>query len=57
MINNTQAIYDATSHLIKEGCKRIVHVLGNLKINVYADRLKGYKYALLDHGIVFEEKT
>lgn len=57
VINNTQAIYDATSHLIKEGCKRIVHVLGNLKINVYADRLKGYKYALLDHGIVYEDKN
>ena len=57
VINNTQAIYDATSHLIKEGCKRIVHVLGNLKINVYADRLKGYKYALLDHGFAFKEEN
>jgi len=57
VINNTQAIYDATSHLIKEGCKRIVHVLGNLKINVYSDRLKGYKYALLDHGFVFKEEN
>lgn len=57
VINNTQAIYDATSHLIKQGCKRIVHVLGNLKINVYSDRLKGYKYALLDHGFVFEEEN
>ncbi|WP_339921801.1 LacI family DNA-binding transcriptional regulator [uncultured Cyclobacterium sp.] len=57
VINNTQAIYDATSHLIKEGCKRIVHVLGNLKINVYSDRMKGYKYALLDHGLVFKEEN
>ncbi|MFO7825436.1 MAG: LacI family DNA-binding transcriptional regulator [Cyclobacterium sp.] len=54
VINNTQAIYDATAHLIKQGCKRIVHVLGNLQINVYADRLKGYKYALMDHGFVFD---
>ncbi|MEX2566957.1 MAG: LacI family DNA-binding transcriptional regulator [Cyclobacteriaceae bacterium] len=53
VINNTQAIYDATAHLIKMGCRRIAHVLGNLQINVYADRLKGYKYALMDHGYQF----
>lgn len=57
VINNTQAIYDATSHLIKEGCKRIVHAVGNLQINVYADRLKGYKYALMDHGFVFNAEN
>lgn len=57
VINNTQAIYDATAHLIKEGCKRIVHAVGNLQINVYADRLKGYKYALMDHGFVFNAEN
>ncbi|WP_154854495.1 LacI family DNA-binding transcriptional regulator [Cyclobacterium xiamenense] len=57
VINNTQAIYDATEHLIKQGCKRIVHALGNLQINVYADRLKGYKYALMDHGFVFNSEN
>ncbi|WP_162343709.1 LacI family DNA-binding transcriptional regulator [Cyclobacterium salsum] len=57
VINNTQAIYDATAHLIKEGCKRIIHAVGNLQINVYADRLKGYKYALMDHGFVFNAEN
>lgn len=54
VIDNIQAAQKVTEHLIEQGCKRIVHVLGNIKINVYADRLKGYKYALLDHDIPFD---
>jgi LacI family transcriptional regulator len=52
-IDNIQAAQNATSHLIQQGCKRIVHVLRTPKINVYADRLKGYKYALLENDIPF----
>ncbi|UCS92125.1 LacI family transcriptional regulator [Echinicola marina] len=55
MIDNSKAAYHAVKHLIDQGCKNIVHVLGNPQINVYADRLKGYKYALMDNGIAFEE--
>jgi LacI family transcriptional regulator len=54
IIDNIQAGQKATNHLIEQGCKRIVHVLGNIKINVYADRLKGYKYALMDNDIPFD---
>ncbi len=55
IIDNVEAAYNATAHLIQEGCKNIVHVLGNPKINVYANRLKGYRYALLDHGLPYTE--
>ncbi|WP_373521095.1 LacI family DNA-binding transcriptional regulator [Aquiflexum sp.] len=55
VIDNTQAAQKVTEHLIEQGCKRIVHVLGNIKINVYADRLKGYKYALMDNDIPFDQ--
>ncbi|QDH79175.1 LacI family transcriptional regulator [Echinicola soli] len=55
IIDNRQAGYNATKHLIQQGCKNIVHVLGNLKINVYDERLKGYKYALMDHDIPFSQ--
>lgn len=51
VINNFKAGYDATAHLIKQGCKRIIHLGGNLKSNVYADRYNGYKQALADNGI------
>lgn len=54
VIDNIQAGYKATSHLIEQGCKNIVHITGNLKRNVYSDRLKGYKYALVDNNISFK---
>lgn len=56
VIDNYKAGYDITKHLIEQGCRRIMHLGGNLLRNVYADRLKGYKQALRDHKITFEEK-
>jgi LacI family transcriptional regulator len=43
-------------HLLDQGCRRIVYLGGNLKRNVYADRLKGYKLALAEKGIAFDDK-
>ncbi|MEX2594412.1 MAG: LacI family DNA-binding transcriptional regulator [Anditalea sp.] len=57
IIDNVQAAYNATQHLIAEGCKNIVHALGNIKINVYANRLKGYRYALMDNNFPFLEEN
>ncbi|WP_210465356.1 LacI family DNA-binding transcriptional regulator [Rufibacter roseolus] len=57
VIDNLQAAYKATSHLIEQGCTNIVHITGNLKRNVYADRLKGYKYALVDHDLPFTDSN
>lgn len=56
VINNTKAAYEMTCHLIDQGCRSIVHVTGNLKRNVYAMRLKGYKDALADRGIQFKDE-
>ncbi|MBT1702308.1 LacI family DNA-binding transcriptional regulator [Chryseosolibacter indicus] len=56
IIDNFKAGYDVTSHLIDQGCKRIAHITANMKRNVYADRMKGYKQALSDHQIPFDEK-
>jgi LacI family transcriptional regulator len=55
VINNLQAGYDATKHLIEQGCTRIVHATASLNRNVYADRLAGYKKAIKEHEIVFDE--
>lgn len=54
-IDNIQSAQIATNHLIDQGCKRIVHVLGSTEVSVYAERLKGYKYALIDKNIPFED--
>jgi LacI family transcriptional regulator len=56
IIDNYAAGYVMTQHLLEQGCKRIVHITANLKRNVYAERLRGYKQALSDHGIEFDEK-
>ncbi|MEZ0538069.1 LacI family DNA-binding transcriptional regulator [Fibrella arboris] len=55
VIDNAKAGYEATAHLLKLGRQRIMHVTGNLKRNVYADRLKGYKLALADYNIPFDD--
>jgi LacI family transcriptional regulator len=55
LIDNRKAAYEATRHLIDQGCKRIVHITATPKRNVYIDRLHGYKQALADHNIKFRE--
>jgi LacI family transcriptional regulator len=56
VIDNYKAGYEATDHLIKQGCRRIVIVTANLNRNVYAERFRGYKDALFDSGIDFDER-
>ncbi|MCC9136684.1 LacI family DNA-binding transcriptional regulator [Pontibacter silvestris] len=57
VIDNVQASYEATTHLIEQGCQNIIHITGNLRRNVYADRLKGFKYALLDNDLPFSDAS
>lgn len=56
VIDNFKAAYDVTKHLLEEGCRRIMHLGGNMLRDVYSERLRGYKRALLDHNIPFDEK-
>jgi LacI family transcriptional regulator len=55
VIDNYKAGYDATYHLIKQGCKKIACVTGSLNLNVYNDRLRGFKQALSDNSIMYNE--
>lgn len=55
IIDNAKCGYIATSHLIEQGCQRIAHVTSSLKRNVYSQRYKGYRDALFDHGLPFDE--
>lgn len=54
VIDNYKAGYEVTSHLIDQGCRRIMHLGGNLLRNVYSERLNGYKNALADHGLSYD---
>lgn len=53
VIDNTKAGYEATNHLLQEGRQNLINITGNLKRNVYADRLKGFQQALIEHGQSF----
>lgn len=57
LIENEKAAYEATCHLIEQGCKRIVHITAIPKQNVYRDRLNGYKRALKDNNIKCDENN
>src|SRR5688572_20441977 len=56
IIDNYKCGYQATQHLIEQGCKKIVLVTASLKRNVYAQRHKGYMDALYDYTIPFEKE-
>lgn len=55
LIDNRKAAYEATTHLIKQGCRNVVHITAMPKRNVYVDRLQGYKQALADHNLPFSD--
>lgn len=56
LIDNKKAAYDATSHLLNLGRKRIVHITAASEMNVYTDRLAGYQQALAEHQVKFDKK-
>ncbi|HZI26127.1 MAG TPA: substrate-binding domain-containing protein, partial [Chryseolinea sp.] len=47
--------YKATEHLIQQGCTSIAHFAGAQRISIYRDRLRGYKDALIDYNLPFNE--
>ncbi|WP_053990551.1 LacI family DNA-binding transcriptional regulator [Mangrovimonas sp. TPBH4] len=54
-INDFEAAYNATQHLIDQGCKHIAHIGGDRSIEIYDDRFSGYKQALIDNGFEYDE--
>ncbi|MCS3801577.1 LacI family DNA-binding transcriptional regulator [Niastella sp. OAS944] len=55
VIDNAAMGYAATQHLIQQGCKRIAMITSCLERNVYRDRYAGFRKALTDHNIPFED--
>lgn len=56
VIDNFNAGFTATSHLIEQGCLRIAHIGGAQHRNVYAEREKGYLAALKQNNIPIDEE-
>lgn len=56
MIDNEKAAYDAVNYLISIGHERIAMVSTEVRAPSSVEREYGYKRALADHGIKFDEK-
>jgi len=56
IINNVKAGYQATRHMIEQGCKSILFVSDDLTSNVYSERLEGYRKALVEAGIAYRNE-
>jgi LacI family transcriptional regulator len=53
--NNFKGAYQATEHLLQSGFKRIAHLTIASHLSITKERLAGYKAALADHKIPFDE--
>ncbi|WP_192348294.1 LacI family DNA-binding transcriptional regulator [Algoriphagus sp. Y33] len=56
VIDDYYGAFEATEHLINEGCRRIVHFSSSQNINIYKERKRGYEDALLKHGMAIDPK-
>jgi len=54
--DNFGGAYDGTANLIKSGYKRIAHVTSSPGLSITKERLAGYKKALEDNGVPFDER-
>lgn len=54
--DNFKGAYEATTHLIEAGYKKIAHLNTNTTLSITTERLNGYKKALLDNGIEFRSE-
>lgn len=56
-VDNFKIGYDATTYLIRHGHKKILIFTGDDNIVSYKLRADGYRQALIEHGIEFEESN
>lgn len=55
LVDNFDAAYQATAHLINHGYKRIGHLAGIQQRHMYQKRLEGYHAALRDNDMLFSK--
>ncbi|MFO7864987.1 MAG: LacI family DNA-binding transcriptional regulator [Salinivirgaceae bacterium] len=56
IIDDKRAAFDATEYLINTGCKTIVHLKGPENLTISHQRLTGYRQALEQHNIPYNEE-
>jgi len=55
IFDDFQGAFDAVSHLIEQGCKKIAHLSASEHLDIGRLRIDGYKEALSKHGIPFDK--
>lgn len=55
MIDDFQAAYQITEHVLANGCKKFVYLGGSEFLMMYRNRRKGFEQALIDHHIDFQD--
>ncbi|WP_163399308.1 LacI family DNA-binding transcriptional regulator [Flavobacterium fluviatile] len=55
-INDFKGGYIVTKQLINQGCKYIAHLSGDQSLEIFKNRFLGYRQALVDNGIPYNEK-
>ena len=55
-IKNYQAAFEATEHLIEQGCKRIAHFGGAAHQHIFKERMLGYRAALKKNKLPVDEQ-
>lgn len=55
-IDDFQGAFNATEHLIKQGCKRIAHFCGDQNLEIYQNRLGGYLAALKQYNLEIDKE-
>lgn len=53
--DNFNGAYEATTHLLQSGFKRIAHITSSANTSITGERLAGYKKALTDHQLDINE--
>ncbi len=57
IVDDETGAYDAVSHLISIGCKRIVHLSGPPNLSIGKSRTDGFRKALREHNIKVDESN
>ena len=56
IVDDYQGAFNATTHLIEQGCKKIVHMAGPQNLAISRDRYRGYIDALKAHSMEVDDR-
>ena len=56
VLNDREAAYQTTRHLLAQGCRRVAHLAGAQHLNIYRHRLQGYQDALRSYDLPVDDE-